>query len=715
MNLQSISIRNFRRLKNVHIDLDADTSVFVGANNSGKTSATHVLQLFLSDSKEKFSLYDFNAECWEKFDTEGAAEMSEDRCIELPSIQLDLWFKVSAEELYKIVDILPNLDWEDAPVGVRLEFAAKSPKELLANFKELHDKAREKCNGDFHPWPKSLTDYLCKQLNDFEIRYYVLDTARFDNEFIPNADYTPLQLKDTHERKASSIIRSLIRVDFLNAQKHLSDNSPSGRAEDLTKRLNRFYNKNLQKHENDFEALRALTNAEAELDKHLATVFASTLESLNQLGYPGFHDPHLVIKSAFNSKEILTQNAKVHYSLEDPTTSSQNMTLPDKYNGLGFKNLIYMVIEILDFHAQWADDLETRAPLHLIIIEEPETHLHAQLQQVFIREIRNVLKETDALFHSQLIVTTHSSHIIYESGFIPIRYFRRINKKGTQQASEVLNLSKFYSNTEKRTKEFLQRYMKLTHCDLFFADAALLVEGNVERLLLPLMIEKMSDSCPSLKTSCLSILEVGGAFAYRFQGLIEFLGITTLIITDLDSVRPKDISTSSEEGNKNLDGGSCLADKPEALTSNQTLIQWLPKFSTVSDLLNATEAQKTQHRTKITPALIRVAYQIPTKVTWEDATCTYTGRTFEEAFALENLCWCQDPLRRTLGLRVVTQSKPHLLPELRKKLFQRVISKNFKKTNFALALMMENPEDWKVPKYITEGLTWLNDQLVSKK
>ena len=86
-----------------------------------------------------------------------------------------------------------------------------------------------------------------------------------------------------------------------------------------------------------------------------------------------------------------------------------------------------------------------------------------------------------------------------------------------------------------RRGEFLQQYLKLTHCDLFFADAAVLVEGNVERLLLPLIIER---NVPELRACHLTILEVGGAFAHTFQELLDFLEITTLVITDLDSVEP---------------------------------------------------------------------------------------------------------------------------------------------------------------------------------
>jgi hypothetical protein len=66
MILQSFHIRNFRRLRDVHITLEPDRTIFVGANNSGKTSAAHALSLFLRE--EKFLMYDFSAEAWNKFD-----------------------------------------------------------------------------------------------------------------------------------------------------------------------------------------------------------------------------------------------------------------------------------------------------------------------------------------------------------------------------------------------------------------------------------------------------------------------------------------------------------------------------------------------------------------------------------------------------------------------------------------------------------------------
>jgi predicted ATP-dependent endonuclease of OLD family len=135
----------------------------------------------------------------------------------------------------------------------------------------------------------------------------------------------------------------------------------------------------------------ALFDSETGLNEHLADVFKETLGRLSKLGYPGLNNPKLEIKSALNPATIMSsQDARVHYVLGD---GSNALTLPDTYNGLGFKNLIYMVVEILDLHARWLADKETRAPLHLIFIEEPEAHLHAQLQQVFIRNVLDLMKE----------------------------------------------------------------------------------------------------------------------------------------------------------------------------------------------------------------------------------------------------------------------------------------------------------------------------------
>jgi len=750
MHLHSYRLRNFRRLRDVHVELASDISIFVGANNSGKTSATQAMQMFLFGGKDTFSLYDFSSHVWPLLDEIGQRE-GEITEADFPTISLDLWFEVGAEDLYLVIPILPSTAWAGTLVGVRVELAPKNIDELIQRYRAAHDDGGAKAAalvggaGDYVPWPKSLSAYLLKELRrEYELRYFVLDHMQFDATFQAVDGYQPLPLGN--EPGGASVLKSLIKVDFLNAQRHLADPSTAsgsgGRSEDLSKRLSRFYQRNLDQRQDDHQALKALFESEVGLDKHLAEVFKGTLERLERLGYPGLNNPRLEIKSALHPASIMTQDARVHYIVGE---GAQMIMLPDTYNGLGFKNLIYMVVEVLDLQERWKAEEEKRAPLHLIFIEEPEAHLHAQLQQVFIRNILDLLVipgEAGGSFASQAVITTHSPHILYERGFQPIRYFRR-DLVGNDQVTEVLNLSAFYSH-EAEHRDFLQRYLKLTHCDLFFSDAAVLVEGNVERLLLPIMI---SQAATSLRSACICILEVGGAFGHKFKSLIEFLGIVTLIITDVDSVTllPADYEGDDDDDDELevevkapeaeavddfeglLGGGAppvpageaadpaparrygkkCLPGEGGAVTSNQTLAKWLPAKQSIDDLFAATEQEKE------TPAdgktRVRVTYQTPVPVVWNGHNAELAGRTLEEAFGLENAQWCQSAQQRKLGLRLRgALADPAALAA---GLHKRVSGDKFDKTKFALGVLTARPEEWKVPAYIRDGLTWLKAQV----
>ncbi|MGO6708309.1 ATP-dependent nuclease [Rhizobium leguminosarum] len=756
MHIESIRIRNFRRLQDVRIDLASDISIFVGANNSGKTSATHALQLFTAASRERFSIHDFSSECWDSIDGFGAGVPD----AVLPTISMDIWFNVEPANLHRVVDLLPSLSFTGNTVGIRVEFAATDPAALLRDFQAAYalaaanSRAGENGAPDYHPSPRTLCAYLrdesgIRLRKGFELRYYVLDRPRFDDELHEQPGYVPRLISTDKGRGGKDILAGLVKVDFLHAQRHLSDSSGGTRAEELSRVLGRFYQRNLEQRAADFEAQRALADSETMLNDHLERVFGPTLNRLAELGYPGLGNPRLLIKTALNPATIMSSQdgTRVHYALGEADQHGVLPTLPDRYNGLGFKNLIYMVVELLDLHARWLDVEESRPPLHLVFIEEPEAHLHVQLQQVFVRKVLDILniEGADAQYYtSQIVVSTHSSHILYERGFRPIRYFRR-TASAASHTSEVLNLSAFYHGTSAPSRNFLERYLKITHCDLFFADAAVLVEGNVERLLLPQMI---ATAAPRLLSAYLSVLEIGGAFGHRFKSLVDFLGITTLIITDIDSVLPGAVpehdldedfddqppdgleakqpapdalleaaaAAAAEEDEEPEDedkepgpGTACMVSVEGAVTSNQTLIKWLPGKKAIADLLAAKESECIQVRVA-NSALVRVAYQTAIDVAWKEETAVLAGRTLEEAFALENLVWSQDKDRKNLKLRVQGAAKLDLAA-ISARLHRKIASSSFHKTDFALALLEQNPSHWLVPRYIAGGLRWLEREV----
>ena len=88
-----------------------DLTIFVGANNSGKTSATHAIELFLSGGKDKFTVHDFWAGCWGDFENFSAESATEAK-VEFPTISLDVWISVDPDNLYRVVELLPCAAWE---------------------------------------------------------------------------------------------------------------------------------------------------------------------------------------------------------------------------------------------------------------------------------------------------------------------------------------------------------------------------------------------------------------------------------------------------------------------------------------------------------------------------------------------------------------------------------------------------------------------------
>ena len=243
MHLHSYRIKNYRRLRDVYIELASDISIFVGSNNSGKTSATQVLNAFISGSKDEFSLYDFSSACWKELDDIGEIPEGDEEQPGLPSISLDLWFEVAESDLYLVIPLLPSTAWQGTQVGVRIEFAARNPVELLEKFRTAREQARQKATAltprpdeKYMPWPKSLTDYLEKELlREFEFKYYLLDRAQFDDSHKPVEEYEPVPLGK--ESGGGAILRSLIKVDNVRAQRHLSDAAGPGRSEDLSRRV----------------------------------------------------------------------------------------------------------------------------------------------------------------------------------------------------------------------------------------------------------------------------------------------------------------------------------------------------------------------------------------------------------------------------------------------------------------------------------------------
>lgn len=680
MKIERIDIKNFRRLEKIRAGIEERETIFVGPNNSGKTSATAVFKCFLG--QQKFRIYDFSVARITDIDSFGAGD---EEAI-LPAIELDMWFKVDPDaiEFGRAFTLLPNLSDNFDRLGVRLRYAVSDPAKLRDAYHAAYPK-----NGE-EPPAKRLSEFLAADGilgRHFEITYASLEEV--------DGDVTESALDKDEGR---NLLQNLVRIDFVEAQRGIDDEQ-GHRSNRLSSAFAGYYQKNLERAEVAEEAHRVIDENNQQLTDHYAEQFAGLMQVIKGLGVPSVNDRDLRIVSTLSPENALRGNTDLLY-----VDADRSHELPELYNGLGFKNLIYMAIQAKHFHSQWVRTPQNRPLCQIIFIEEPEVHLHAQVQQTFISNIWNVIERSAQAEDAgdlipQLIVTTHSSHILDATEFGKVRYFRRCHLQGEDpnqtkilNATEVHSLRDFQPKavdvggqvaTEAEALDFLKRYLRLTHCDLFFADAAVLVEGSVEKLLMPTMIDK---AARRLRSSYLSVLEIGGAYAHRFDELLSFLCIPYLIITDLDSVEP---------------GGqhpACRGDTAGALTSNASLKELLG-VNSVADLIALTpEQRQSEERGRC------IAFQQDIAVSDNGNMHTMRPRTLEEAFAYQNFGLVR---AGTVDLRTTI---PENLEEVYEAIYQHIRSSNFKKTDFAMDILASTA-DWQVPTYIAEGLQWLELRL----
>ncbi len=684
MKLSNIFIRNFRRLESVAIDIEGKETIFVGPNNSGKTSATAIFRCFLGG--RDFKIHDFSVARIADFETFAASGEVSD----LPEIILDLWFTIDPNSIAfgRVFSLLPKLS-DFTRVGLRLSYGIDDAKKLREHYFAAYPADQNSMRA------KTLFQYLATDSNlnhHSTVRYASLEEREMAGG---NTIETVATALDPEEGKR--LVRHLVRVDFVDAQRNINDDD-SSRSNRLSNAFASFYRKNLEQAKYAAEAHKVIDENNKQLTAHYKVQFKPLFDLIKGLGVPSVNDRDIRIVSSLTPETALRGSTELLYV--DPGREHE---LPELYNGLGFKNLIYMAIQARHFHSQWLMTSENRPLCMLIFIEEPEVHLHAQVQQTFIANIWNVIEDSAKAVQQadqvpQLIVTTHSSHILDTVDFEKVRYFQRCHLNGEaptaliRNASSVRSLRTFQPEADlidgkavspADALAFLKRYLRLTHCDLFFADAAILVEGAAEKLLMPSMIEM---SANRLRSIYLTVLEVGGAYAHRFEGLLAFLRIPYLVITDLDSVVPSGHPKA------------CRADVSGARTSNASLKKFCGQEK-VSDLLAMTATEKADK------AKDRfVAFEMDVVVEEKDVQFAMRPRTLEEAIAYENFA-----LLRT-GILSIGIPIPGTLPEAYQNIYDRIRSDDFKKTDFAMSLLASN-ETWTVPTYIAEGLRWLETRL----
>lgn len=695
MKINKIKIENFRLLKNFRLDLENELSLVIGKNNCGKTSLLAVLDKFLNQSdKTKFSFDDFNIDFKNEIKTFVETPSVDEEEFKQIGIKLKLFIEYNEEDdLSNISRVMMDLDPNNNFIVLDFEYALNFEKlnKLRIDYNQFANKEalkNKKKNEDEAKPFKDLFYFLKGNHQD----YFTLAKKSIEFDLTTNQE-NELNFIDLIQEKIS--IKEIINFKFISAKREVSNKEVD---KTLSIQTSKIYKKTEASDEqqeaiDDFKD--KLSDTDFVLSDIYSNLFKNVIEKVKTFGGIKKDDSIIEIISTLQHRELLEGNTTVMYNHNESS-------LPEHYNGLGYMNLISMIFEIEILIQDFKNSKDEKpSDINLLFIEEPEAHTHPQMQYVFIKNIKELLKQgikrDDGLIGElQSIISTHSSHIVSESNFDDIKYLKK-NDNNSVIAKNLKELKEEYKANTKQY-EFLKQYLTINRAEIFFADKAILIEGDTERILFPTLMKKydidqeknhknlgtIDDSLPLLSQN-ISIIEVG-AYSQIFEKFIEFIGIKTLIITDLDTV--------------GLDDKKC--EPSIGVSYSNDALSFFFKNPTLLDLKVFTIQNKTFSNTNglwnvDTNGKLCVVYQI-----LENG---FISRSFEDSFIHLNRDFITPLKDEFKGLQNRTN-----FDDTANNAYQLAEHCIKKKTHFALDILYHSNDDfsnWEIPGYIKEGLLWL--------
>ena len=681
MYLKSLEIKNFRKFgdknnivefinsqdisENNEINIAQNTTLIIGKNNSGKTTIIEALDILVNN---KFSASDFNFFYLKKL---FESYKNKNQNNQFPEIEFKLIINLEKNENDDITNLVPLMtleDLDDTEIELKIKIVLKESQDFLGEFNKIMNKEISK------------TEKFLKIIGQMNKIGY--KTKFYRNDDIEIEDFKLDKLMNVVTIKANN-------VSDKNSLKNAFNKIISYRFNEKHPKSNEMKKEEI---ENELDKLnKKITKI---IDKKQTKDINHTLSNvISQNNLKIFLNSDLSLDKALNNL--------INYQYLD-----KGIPIPENQFGLGYTNFVMIIANLIDYIDKHEGNM-SNSKINLICIEEPETYMHPQMQELFIKYINDainnlLLKEDKKNLNSQLVISTHSSHILNSKihsgdGFDNINYVTFKNNESKiiilsdKKLKDIIPEDKKKKEQDEKLKilKFIKKHVKFKVSELFFSDAIILVEGNCEYNLLPLYIDKNE----KLKQKYITFLNIGGAHAFKYRGLLKLLEIPSLIITDLDIEREDTEDVSQIE-----------KIEKELKTSNKTLENF-NNSQMISDLIK---------NKIIIDKNIVVCYQ--------NRIGKFYPTSFEEAFILTNfdnniLNDVLEKIRPGVYEEVMGKEAKNFQNNKEKSYRWQKTLNNSKKTELADTLFYEiimeedNNKIPKLPEYIKKGLNELDKLL----
>ena len=451
MYLEKFNIKNFRTIENLSLTFNKGLNILIGENNSGKTAIVDALRICIGYGNLRRDLYvkdtDFHHQ--RNSITDAATE-----------IEFHLFFKIeNALEKGWFIDLLNAYEGGGEDLQMHFKFYTEERNGIK--------KLKYKVWGGANEGQQITPDVL-------SLLYHVhLDALRDAEQFLRPVRGNKLGQLYSNIQIDTNPVNDKQKKKDLASRVHTAVNSDDEWKNHLQSGKDKI---NLHLNETSF------TGKEQKIDvDFLPYDFNKLVENLN-------------IQMPLYSEELLNGNPtqQKHFELWQ--------------NGLGYNNLVYTATVLGDLQQRKNLDKESYAAL---LIEEPEAHLHPQLQNLFF----NYLNKLDKEQGFQLFVTSHSPTITAKAELKSIIVLQN-------SFDEVHALSLQHSGLQPKNQTYLEKFLDVTKSQLFFANGVILVEGISEALLMKVFSRKVGEIYDIEKTG-IEIVNINGVGFDHFANLFN--------------------------------------------------------------------------------------------------------------------------------------------------------------------------------------------------